>query len=224
MGSEPDRRIDRGVVPLRRSPVVPDESIEDEDGSPAGDDRITVVELGGEDAGDEGTDAESLLDRGLRLLTDMVVDPAIRVADALIPQVVRAVLDRVDLTAVVVERIDLDSVLRTIDVGALLERIDPDELLDRVDVNGLIDRVDLNALIERLDLAAITLEVIEEIDLSGIIRESAGDVAGESVEEIGVGTAAADHAVTRAIDRVLRRRRSAEGDGEHDASEADETP
>ena len=91
------------------------------------------------------------------------------------------------------------------------DRIDPDEILDRIDVNALMDRVDLDALIARLDLAAITLEVIEEIDLAGIVRESAGDVAGESVEEIRAGTAAADHAVARAIDRVLRRRRDAGG-------------
>ncbi len=211
MDSDSAHRGDRDVVPLRRAPVVPDESIEGEDERRASDDRITVVELGGREPDEATAKSDSLLDLGWRLLSDIAIDPAVRAADALIPEAVRAILDRVDLTAVVVERIDFDAVLRTIDVDALLDRIDPDEILDRIDVNALMDRVDLDALIARLDLAAITLEVIEEIDLAGIVRESAGDVAGESVEEIRAGTAAADHAVARAIDRVLRRRRDAGG-------------
>src|SRR5690242_5412546 len=58
--------------------------------------------------------------------------------DVLVPVVVTAVLDRIDLTELVVRRLDLDRVAREIDIEAILDRLDLTDLavrrldLDRV--------------------------------------------------------------------------------------------
>jgi hypothetical protein len=107
------------------------------------------------------------------------------------------VLDRVDLTAVVLERVDLDAVL--------------DAVLDRIDLTAVVlERVDLDALVQavlaRIDLVALAEEVIDAVDLPEIIRESTGSMASETVRGARMQGIAADEAVGRAVDRLLLRR------------------
>ena len=82
-----------------------------------------------------------------------------------------------------------------------------------------------DVVMQRVDLVAIADYVIEAIDLPEIIRESTGGVATETVRGVRMRSIEADAAVSRAVDRLLFRRRSraldAPGDPEsmRDASE-----
>jgi hypothetical protein len=136
-------------------------------------------------------------------------------ARELVPQVVDAVLDQIDLTWLVAERVDVDQLVAAVDVDAIVRRIDVDAIVasvdlnrvaERIDVDAVADRLDLDRVIDRLDLAAIAREVIDEIDLAGIIREATEAVTNESIQGIRVQSASADRAVQQAIDRVLGRR------------------
>ncbi len=127
--------------------------------------------------------------------------------DVLVPSVLDPVLDRVDLTGLVLDRVDLERL-----VGAVLDTLDLTELvLDRVDlhrvVEAALDSLDLTALVrERVDVAALAEEVVEEIDLPDIIRESSTGVAGDVVDGARLSAVAGDELVNRWIDRFLQRR------------------
>jgi len=159
----------------------------------------------------------------------------------LVPQVVDAALDQVDVNEIVaervnvgaiVERVDLDTVVASVDLNAIIERVDVDRVLDRVDLPAIVDRLpldhviaridlddivarvdldavasrlDVGAVVRRLDLAAIAQEVVDELDLPEIIRESMGSMTTETVGGIRVQSMNADRAISRLVDRVLQR-------------------
>jgi hypothetical protein len=94
---------------------------------------------------------------------------------------VSMVLDRIDLTAVVLERVDLDAIVRRvldrIDLTAVvLERVDLDAIvqrvLDRIDLTAVVlERVDLDALIQAfLDRIDLTAVVLRRVDLDAVIQ------------------------------------------------------
>jgi hypothetical protein len=142
----------------------------------------------------------------------------------LIPQVTGAALDQLDLTSLV-KRVDLNAVLDDIDVDRIVNSIDIDAILARVDINEIVQRVDLNAvasgidvdaivarvdmdaILDRVDVTGIAQQVIEDVDLPSIIRESSGAMASETVQEVRLQSMGADRFVTRVVDKVLRRNR-----------------
>ena len=147
--------------------------------------------------------------------------------------VLDAVLDQIDLTQLVLSRVDieeviaavdLDKVVASIDMDALIDRVPIDRVLDRVDIDEVASRIDLDkivsridvndiaagidldAIIDRVDLAAIANRVITEIDLPELIRESSGAMASESVLGVRAQGIEADEWVNRLVDRILMRR------------------
>jgi hypothetical protein len=100
--------------------------------------------------------------------------------DLVVPPLLGTVLDRIDLTALVAERVDIDALVAT---------------------------VDIDAIVARIDLVGLTEHVIDEIDLTEIIRESTGSVATEGVRDVRMHGIAADEAVSRALGRLRPRLR-----------------
>jgi hypothetical protein len=100
-------------------------------------------------------------------------------------EVVRLALDQIDLTALVLARVDLQRVVAAV--------------LDSMDLTDLV--------LDRVDLVRIVDEVLAEIDLPEIIRESTGSMAADTVREVRIRGVDADRAVTRVMDRILPRRK-----------------
>jgi hypothetical protein len=109
--------------------------------------------------------------------------------DWIVPSILNAVLKRVDLTALVLEKVSVP------------------EIVDSIDLNTIAARIDIEAIIARIDLSGIAKQVIDEIDLGGIIRDSSGALASESVVGVRLQSASADDAVERVIARFLPGRR-----------------
>jgi hypothetical protein len=157
-----------------------------------------------------------------------------RVVAAVAPALVQKVLDQLDLTALVRERVDLDEVAQDIDVERIVDRVDLDaivakvdieRILDRVDVDaviaranldkvvqrldldGIVARVDIDRIIARVDLIGLADYVVDGIDLPGIIRESSGSMASEVVRGVRMQGLDADEALARAVGRWLPGRR-----------------
>ena len=81
---------------------------------------------------------------------------------------VEAVLDRLDLTELVVSRVDLDRVARGLDVEAVLDRLDLTELVvSRVDLDRVARGLDIEAVLDRLDLTEL---VVSRVDLDRVAR------------------------------------------------------
>jgi hypothetical protein len=112
---------------------------------------------------------------------------AAEAASQLVGAIVAAVLDEVDLDGVVA-------------------RVDLDRIAARIDLDAIAARIDLNAIVARLDLAGLTEQVIDEVDLGELIRESSGSMASETVDALRVQGMRADHFVSRLVDRVLLRK------------------
>ena len=143
---------------------------------------------------------------------------------SLMTEIVDATLDHIDLTALAVERIDVDRILDAMDVNSLIDRVDIDRALERIDLNEVVERidiqrivarvdvdelaakVDLEAMVERLELAKLAEEVIDELDVGELIRDSTGSMATETVEGIRVQGMNADRFVSRLVDRAFGRR------------------
>jgi hypothetical protein len=137
-----------------------------------------------------------------------------RLAEVLVPAIAAALLDRIDLTALVRERVDLDSLVSEVDLNAIADRLDLNAVASRIDVDTVAERLDLDAVIERIDLVALTERVLDGIDLPEIIRESTGSMTGELVRGVRMQSIEADQALAGLMSRLLRRGRRATPPGE----------
>jgi len=130
------------------------------------------------------------------------------ITDRVVRGVIGFALDRVDIDEIVA-RVDMDKILARVDTVALAN-----DVVDRMDLKAVaervIDELDLVAIagdvIDGMDLAAVAQRVMRELDLPEIIRESSGTVTVEAVDAIRLGGVNADRALSRAIDRLLRRK------------------
>ncbi|MGB8650621.1 MAG: hypothetical protein WCD35_08155 [Mycobacteriales bacterium] len=145
-------------------------------------------------------------------------------ARALVPRVLDAVLDEVDLTQLVADRVDLDVLAGRIDLDTAVARVDVDAVVARVDLGRIIDRLpidqvlaridldevaatlDVDAIVDRVDLIGLARYVIDGVDLPEIIRESTGSMASEGLRGVRMQTIDADERINRLVDRVLLRR------------------
>jgi hypothetical protein len=147
---------------------------------------------------------------------------ATRAVRAVIAALAVAVLDAIDLDQVVARvdldriigrvdpnqiaaRIDLNRIVERIDVDAIAARIDLDGIAARIDLDAIVARVDIDAIVARIDLPGLTEQVIEEVDLGELIRESSSTMASETVDALRVQGMRADGLVNRVVDRILLR-------------------
>jgi hypothetical protein len=131
-------------------------------------------------------------------------EAAVGAVQSLIAALADAVLDEIDMDAVVA-RVDLDAIIDRIDVDAIAARIDLDAIAARIDLDAIVARVDIDAVLARVDLPELTEQVIEEVDLGEIIRESSSTMASETVDALRVQGMRVDGLVSRVVDRILLR-------------------
>jgi hypothetical protein len=112
----------------------------------------------------------------------------VRLVLARFPGVAAALLDQLDLTAVVADRVDINAVAAQIDVDAVARRVDVIAILDQVDP------------------AALTRYLVEELDLPAIIQSSTGSIMSDAVNDVRMQSISADERLSRAVDAMLLRR------------------
>ncbi|MEU6770470.1 hypothetical protein ABZ919_04160, partial [Streptomyces sp. NPDC046759] len=111
---------------------------------------------------------------------------------------------RIDADAVLA-RTDPDAFLDRVDLDAVLARVDLDAVADRVDVDRIARRIDPDALLARVDLAAWAEQVLEELDVGRIVRDTGGSITAETLDAFRERNARADGFVDRMTDRLLHR-------------------
>ncbi len=130
-----------------------------------------------------------------------------------------AIIARLDLDRIVegvdldriVNRLDLDAIVARVDIEGIVAGLDLDAIVARVDPDLIVARVDFDAAIGHIDLIRIADEVVEGIDLAGIIRDSTGSLASEAVQGVRVQGQQADDAIGQFVGRMLGRRRQLDG-------------
>jgi len=125
-------------------------------------------------------------------------------ADRLVPQVVRAVLARIDVPSLVREYVALDDLAAMLDVDAVVARADLDAAVRRVDIDAVLDRVDLDAVAARLDLEAVVARldldrIVEKVDIARIVDRVDLD---EIVARVDLDRAVERVDIARVVDRV----------------------
>ena len=135
-------------------------------------------------------------------------------AAELIPEVAGAVLDRLDLTELVLERVELERVVDALDIDAVVAQVDLDAIVARIDLNEVAKGIDVEAIVERIDLVGLSRYVIDELDLLELVRRSTEGMGEEAAEGIRGRTASADAYVSGIVDRALRRSRTSEREDE----------
>jgi hypothetical protein len=81
------------------------------------------------------------------------------------------------------------------------------QVLQRLDLTKIVEEyVDVEEIVEGLDLAAITNQIMTEIDLPEIIRQSTGSVASETLRGVRMQAITADDAVSKLGERFRLRR------------------
>jgi hypothetical protein len=122
--------------------------------------------------------------------------------DRLVPSIADAIIERIDLTQVVIDQVDLHRI-----VTSALDTLDLTELvIDRVDVDAIVAEADIEAVIDRVPIIPLANYVIDEIDLPQIIRDSTSGIAGDAMNTVRRQSIGADQLVSRLADRIVFRR------------------
>ncbi|MEF3116807.1 hypothetical protein [Streptomyces chrestomyceticus] len=127
---------------------------------------------------------------------------AVRIGDG-IDRARRAALRRA--VAAVVAQLDLDALVARVDVNKVADRVEVNRVADRVDVDRIARRVDIDALLVRADPVGLARQVLEEIDIGRIVRETGGSMTGDALDSVRLRSARADRLVDAFTDRLLRR-------------------
>lgn len=140
-----------------------------------------------------------------------------RVLRAVVRRVVAAALAEVDITAVVRDHVDLDTIAEGIDVERIVDRVDVNAIaalvdiapiLDRVDVNEVAARVELDPIIDRVDIARILDRVdvdavAAKVDIDGVIdRIDLVGLAGEVIDGVDLPRIIRDSTSTMSTEAV----------------------
>jgi hypothetical protein len=123
----------------------------------------------------------------------------------LAPELATAVVAQLDMDSLVQE-LPIDAIVAGVDIDALLDRVDVEKIVERVDVNAIVGRVDVQGLMTRVDIAPMADEIISEVDIGAIIRQSTGSITGDAVDGGRLTAMRIDGFIDRVIDRILFRR------------------
>jgi len=85
--------------------------------------------------------------------------------DAWVPALVAALVERIDITQLVEDNVDLDQIVSTVDLDAAVARVDLDAAVARVDLDAAVARVDLDTAVARVDLDG----VVSLVDLDAVV-------------------------------------------------------
>jgi hypothetical protein len=107
--------------------------------------------------------------------------------DVWMPAIVATVVQRLDLTRLVEDNVDLDRIVSTVDLDAAVARVDLDAAVRRVDLDAIVATVDLDAAVRRVDLDAIVATVdldaaVRRVDLDAIVATVDLDAAVRRVD------------------------------------------
>ena len=120
---------------------------------------------------------------------------------------VGAVASVIDHTVIAGVNAALDRVV-PIAVNVVVDRIDLTQIvLDRVDIDAIVARANMDEIIDRVPMVDIANYIIDEIDLPKIIRESTGGIATDAVNAARLQSLSLDEFINKIADSIIFRRK-----------------
>jgi hypothetical protein len=138
---------------------------------------------------------EALADRGYEARTSTGGDLD-RIVAAVVPPVVDEVLNSLDLTALVRERVDIDALVSAVDVEAIVDRVDIAAIVDRLDIDAIVSKVDIDAIVSQLDIDTI----VSRVDIDAIAKRIDLDAIVERIDIVAVVSQVDVDAIAKRID------------------------
>jgi hypothetical protein len=105
----------------------------------------------------------------------------------LMPQVVDAALDQIDLNELIATRVDLDRVIEEVDLNRVIDRLDIDAILNKVDFDRVVERIDVRALVERVPIDEIVMRldinaIVARVDLNQVVSRIDIQAVADSID------------------------------------------
>ena len=129
----------------------------------------------------------SMADQG-RLVRERREQQVLAQLKIVVPAIVGAVVDWIDLNQLVIEKVDFEKVIAA------------------VDFEKVIAAIDVGQIVKTLDIDSIAREILVNLDVPELIRESSGAMASETVVGVRMRGMEADERVANLVDRLMRRR------------------
>jgi hypothetical protein len=128
-----------------------------------------------------------------------------RIIAAVVPPVVDEVLNSLDLTALVRERVDIDALVSTVDIAAVIDRLDIDEIASKVDIDGILRQVDVDAIVAKVDIDAVVRQVdvnaiARQVDVDAIVRQVDIDAIARQIDIDAIVSQVDIDAIAKRID------------------------
>jgi hypothetical protein len=140
--------------------------------------------------------------------------------DRIVPTLTEAIVSRMNLTDVVLRNVDLYAV-----VTAALDELDLTQIVvDRVDVDRIVDRADIDAVVDRVPMLQIADYIIEEIDLPQIIRESTGGIAMDAFTTTRFSAVKSDEVLSKIVGTLMFRRKDQQSESHIESDVPPESP
>ena len=138
---------------------------------------------------------EALANRGedARTSTDGELN---QIVAAVVPPVVYEVLDSLDLTTLVGERVDIDALVWAVDLEAIVDRVDIAAIIDRVDIDAVVRQLDIDAIVRQVDVEAI----LSQVDIDAIARRIDLDAIVERIDIDAIVSRVDVDAIAKRID------------------------
>ena len=130
-----------------------------------------------------------------------------RIIAAVVPPVVNEVLDSLDLTELVLERVDIDALVSTVDVEAIIDRVDIAAIVEKIDIDAIAKSIDLDAIVDKIDVDAIVRRVdvdaiVAQVDIDAIARRIDVDAIVDKLDIDAIVDRVDIDAIVRRIDLV----------------------
>jgi hypothetical protein len=123
-----------------------------------------------------------------------------QLAQSLAERIVPLIVDAIDIDTLL-DKVDVEKLIERVDVEKVVERVDVQKIIDRVDVQQVIDKVDINAIVDKIDIDAL----VEQTELGSIIARSTTGVLTEVLDVIRAQGVGVDDFILRWGNRLIGR-------------------
>jgi hypothetical protein len=123
-----------------------------------------------------------------------------QLAQSLAEHIVPLIVDAIDIDSLL-DKVDVEKLIERVDVEKVVERVDVQKIVERVDVQKIIDQVDINAIVDKIDIDAL----VEQTELGSIIARSTTGVLTEVLDVIRAQGVGLDDFILRWGNRLIGR-------------------
>ena len=123
-----------------------------------------------------------------------------QLAQSLAERIVPLIVDAIDIDTLL-DKVDVEKLIERVDVEKVIERVDVQKIIDKVDVQQVIDKVDINAIVDKIDIDAL----VEQTELGSIIARSTTGVLTEVLDVVRAQGVGVDDFILRWGNRLIGR-------------------